>query len=217
MKPSEWEVIILKPTAVFQAFIASQCPDIDPPDLKTLQTDCTAYAIPKQADDEKTLNTIEQHFKLMFHHELSRWLGDAIDHEIKGSFLDFLCCFKFELHNQVVLLEEDFIEGKQMFCVRPRSVLLNWMHSIAEDNEDLTEVLERVNVSHLAENATVVIKNFSKPSDVKGFVQSYFPAIYEVEMSRMCDQIEQWPSVESYQDFVKYFTVDIHTKLVHLN
>ena len=62
MKPSEWEVIILKPTPVFQAFIAAQCPDIDAPDLKTLQTDCTAYAIPKQANDEETLNTIESHY-----------------------------------------------------------------------------------------------------------------------------------------------------------
>ena len=217
MKPSEWEVIILKPTPVFQAFIAAQCPDIDAPDLKTLQTDCTAYAIPKQANDEETLNTIESHFKLMFHHELSRWLGDEVEHEIKGSFLDFLCCFKFELHSQVVLLEDDFSKGKQMFCVRPRSVLLKWMKSIAEEHSDLTAVLEWVNVSHLAENATVVVKNFIQPSEVKGFVRAYYPAIYEVEMSRMCDQVEQWPAINTYQDFARYFTIDIHTQLIHLH
>lgn len=217
MKASKWEIIILKPTAVFQAFIEAQCLTIDPPDFKLLQTDCTAYAIPKQSSEDDVLNTIEAHYKLMFHHELSRWLGEEVEHAIKGSFLDFLCCFKFEMHNQVVLLEKDFKEGQQVFCVRPRSILLKWMRSMSEDNPALTEVLERVNVSHLSENATVVIKNFKKPSEVKGFVQSFYPEIFEVEMSRMCDQAQQWPEVRTYQDFSRYFTVDIHTQLVHLN
>ena len=217
MKASKWEVIILKPTAVFQTFIEAQCPNIEPPDFKLLQTDCTAYAIPKHTNDEDILNTIESHYKLMFHHEMSRWLGDEVEHEIKGSFLDFLCCFKFEMHNQLVLLEKDFKEGQQVFCVRPRSVLLKWMKSLSEESTELCEVLEQVNVSQLSENATVVIKNFKQSSEVKSFVESFYPEIFEVEMSRMCDKAQQWPAVSSYQDFSRYFTVDIHTQLVHLN
>ena len=217
MKASKWEVIILKPTAVFQTFIEAQCPNIEAPDFKLLQTDCTAYAIPKHTNDEDILNTIESHYKLMFHHEMSRWLGDEVEHEMKGSFLDFLCCFKFEMHNQLVLLEKDFKEGQQVFCVRPRSVLLKWMKSLSEESTELCEVLEQVNVSHLSENATVVIKNFKQSSEVKSFVESFYPEIFEVEMSRMCDKAQRWPAVSSYQDFSRYFTVDIHTQLVHLN
>lgn len=217
MKPNEWEVIILKPTAVFQAFIAAQCPDIEAPDLNVLKTDCTAYIIPKQECDEEVLNVIEAHFKEMFHHELSRWLGDNVEHDIKGSFLDFLCCFKFELHNQFVLLEDSIQLGKQLFCVRPRAVLLKWMKSVVEDQQDLSDVLERMSVSDLAENATVVIKNFSNPHEVKGFLRDHYSSIFEAEMCRMSDDMEQWPKIDSYQDFSRYFATDIHTKVVHLN
>ncbi|MCC5791041.1 MAG: hypothetical protein JJT82_00315 [Legionellaceae bacterium] len=217
MKKNQWEIIILKPTPVFQAFIASQCPDVEAPDYNLLKTDTTAYIIPRQADDESTLNLIESNFKRMFHFEISRWLGDEVQHDIKGSFLDFLCCFKFELHSQMVLLEKEIQDVQQLFCVRPRSILLQWMRSMVQNQPELHDVLERVEVSHLAENATVVLKNFVRPDEVKNFIRVYYPDIYSAEMLRMCDQVDHWPKLENYQDFMRYFTIDIHSQVVHLS
>lgn len=217
MQQSQWEIIILKPTAVFLSFLASQLPHVNLPDLRLLQTDNTAYVIKKQKDDEETLNEIERHFARMFRHEICRWLGEDARNEIEGSFLDFLCCFKFELHSQIVLMEDSFDNGKQLIRIKPRSVLLKWMKTAVEEQPELTTVLENVSLSHLAENATVLVKNFNILSDIKPFLKQYYHILFEAEMLRMCDNEEQWPMVDSYQTFSRYFTVDIHTQLIHLH
>ena len=127
MQQSQWEAVILKPTSVFLSFLAAQLPQVDLPDLKILQTNNTAYLMRKQASDEETLNEIERHFATMFRHEICRWLGEDARNEIEGSFLDFLCCFKFELHSHIVLLENSFEAGQQLIRIKPRSVLLKWI------------------------------------------------------------------------------------------
>lgn len=217
MKPSQWEIIILKPTRVFSSFLASQLPDIELPELRLLQTNNTAYVIAKQKDDEQTLNEIERHFPFMFRHEICRWLGEDARNEIEGSFLDFLCCFKFELHSHIVLMEESLSAGKQLLRVKPRSVLLKWMKSAVEDQAELVTILDKINVSHLAENATVVVKNFTNLLEIKPFLTQHYQPIFEAEMLRMCDSAEQWPLVDTYQTFSRYFAVDIHTQLIHLH
>jgi hypothetical protein len=217
MQQSQWEAIILKPTAVFLSFLSAQLPQVDLPDLKLLQTDNTAYLIRKQASDEETLNEIELHFATMFRHEICRWLGKDARNEIEGSFLDFLCCFKFELHSHIVLLENSFEEAQQLVRIKPRSILLKWIKSVAQEDSELIDVLDKVNLADLAENATVIVKNFCQLSEVKTFLRQYFPIIYEAEMLRMCERGEQWPYVDSYESFCRYFAVDIHTQMVHLH
>ncbi|KTD63355.1 hypothetical protein [Legionella spiritensis] len=217
MQPSQWEVIILKPTKVFLSFLASQLNDSNLPDLGLLHVDNTAYVIPKQNSDEATLNEIERHFTTMFRHEICRWLGNDARNEIEGSFLDFLCCFKFELHSQIVLMEKNLSEGRQLLRIKPRSVLLKWMKSAVEDDRELSDVLEKINITHLSENATVVVKNFEHLGEVKPFLKHYYKPIFEAEMLRMCERQEQWPAVDSYQTFSRYFAVDIHTQLIHLH
>ena len=217
MQQSQWEAVILKPTSVFLSFLAAQLPQVDLPDLKILQTNNTAYLMRKQASDEETLNEIERHFATMFRHEICRWLGEDARNEIEGSFLDFLCCFKFELHSHIVLLENSFEAGQQLIRIKPRSVLLKWIKSVVEEDDDLIAVLNKINLADLAENATVIVKNFQKLTEIKAFLKQYFPLIYEAEMLRMCDRGEQWPYVDSYESFCRYFAVDIHTQLVHLH
>lgn len=217
MKPSPWEIVILKPTSVFLTFLASQLNGVKLPDIKLLQTDNTAYVIKKQQTDEDTLREVERLYPTMFRHEICRWLGKEARNEIEGSFLDFLCCFKFELHSHLVLMEKTISDGNQLLRIRPRSILLKWMRSAIEDETDLTAVLDRINLTHLAENATVVIKNFAQLAAIKPFLKTHYQTIFEAEMNRMCDRPEQWPDVDSYQAFCRYFAIDIHTQLVHLH
>ena len=218
MEQSQWEIVILKPTFVFLSFLAAQLPDTELPELRVLQSDTTAYAIRKQASEEATLDEIEKHFPMMFKHEIRRWLGDNIRNEIEGSFLDFLCCFKFELHSQIVVMEPSIAKGQQLLCIKPRTVLFKWMKSASVDEqEDSTSVIERLNLSHLADNATVVVKNFNQLSEVKPFVQHYYRPIFKAEMLRMCGTTDQWPAVDSFQKFNRYFSVELHTQLIHLH
>ncbi len=217
MQTSQWEVIILKPTRVFLSFLASQLPDTELPELKTLQTDCTAYVMRKQPDDEATLDELERHFSKMFHHEISRWLGPDAHNAIETSFLDFLCCFKFEMHNHQVLMERSIQEAKQLICIKPRSVLLKWMRSAVGDHYELTQILDQVHVSRLAENSTVVLKSFAKLADIKPFLNQFYKTLFDAEMSRMCGEPDEWPMVNSFETFSRYFAVEIHTQLIHLS
>jgi hypothetical protein len=217
MTQNESDVLILKPTPVFMSFLASQLPDLEFLDIGPMPTDYTAYTLPKHESDEETLDEIERHFPMMFKHEIHRILGDRIQHEIEGTFLDFLCCFKFELHSQIVVMEPTIDEGHQLVCVKPRSVLLKWMKSAFNDQIDLTSVLAKMDVSHLAKNATVLVKNFKHPSDLKPFIKDFYRPIFKAEMLRMCDNAEQWPEVDSFQTFSRYFAVEMHTQLIHLH
>lgn len=218
MEQNQWEVVILKPTQVFLSFLASQLPeDIELPDLNLLQTDTTAYTIKKYEDDEETLNEIERNFPTMFRHEIKRWLGDDVQYDIEGSFLDFLCCFKFEMHSHIVLLEPSIKKAHQLLRVKPRTVLLKWMKTTVEKESDLANVLDRINVTHLAENATLVIKNFECLEDIETFIKEFWKPIFKAEMLRMCDQANQWPEVDSFKTFTRYFAIDIHTQLIHLH
>ena len=216
MKQDQWEILILKPTANFLPFLAEQLPGVDLPSLRLLQMDSTAYIMAKQNSEEETLNEIERHFTTMYRHEIKRWLGKNANNKIVGTFLDFLCCFKFELNSQIVLMEPKLTAGQHLLKVKPRSVLLKWLRTTLEQDTELNAVIERINLANLAENATVFVKSFSSLADIKSFVKDYYQSIFEAEMLRMCDKAAEWPVVDSYQAFSRYFAVDIHTQLVHL-
>lgn len=218
MQQNQWEIVILKPTPTFVSFISSQLPEVELPQLRLLQADNTAYIIARKNSDEETLNEIERHFSRMFTHEIKRWLGEHAHNKIEGTFLDFLCCFKFELHSRIVMMAPSITEGRQLLCIKPRSVLLKWMKSAIEEQSDadLTSVLERVNAYCLAENAIVIVNNFRQLTDIKPFIKQYYQPIFEAEMLRIYDKAEEWPAVDSYQTFNRYFSVETHTQLVHL-
>lgn len=218
MKPSQWVILVLKPTPVFLSFLKSQLPlDVELPDLQLLQTDSTSYVLQNQLTDEAMLDELERQYPAMFRHEIARWLGEHARNEIEGSFLDFLCCFKFELHSHMVVMEPTLANGKQLLRIKPRSVLLKWIKSSVENEPELVDVLDRVHLNELAENATVVVKNFPKLVDVKAFMKENYLPIFEAEMARMGQKAEQWPAMDSFDTFNRYFTTQIHSQLIHLH
>jgi len=225
MQQCQREVIFLKPTSALLSFLAEQLPHATLPDLNAMQSDTTAYTIPVHETDEALLDTIEQHFSYMFQYEIERWLGIEATLDIKATFLDFLCCFKFEIHSNIVLLEPSMQDGKQLLRVKPRALLLKKMQEIIEnqhldghcdDDGDDVLVIEQIKLANLTENATVVIKNFEQVDEIKPFVQQFYRPIYKLEMMRMCEQREQWPEMLSFDAFSRYFLVDVHTNIIHL-
>ncbi|MBI2785855.1 MAG: hypothetical protein HYX60_05940 [Legionella longbeachae] len=216
MRQSEHEIMVLKPTAVFLSFLASQLPETKFPDLRLLQIDNTAYLLQKHTSDEATLNEIEKHFSMMFRHEICRWLGDQARSDIETNFLDFLCCFKFELHNHIILMEPSIEKSHQLLILKPRMALLNWIKTAIEGQEELQDVIEKIGLTHLEENATVLVKNFSNLTEIKPFIKEYYQPIFTTAMSRMSNQPVQWPLIDSLQMFNQYFAIEIHTQLIHL-
>lgn len=217
MRQQSYEIVILKPTAVFLSFLAAHLPEIKLPDLRLLQIDNTAYAISKRNSDDATLDEIEKHFTTMFRHEISRWLGDSARSEIETCYLDFLCCFKLEFHNHIILLESAIKNAQQLLVLRPRMPLLDWLKNTAEGQEELADVIDRVQLANLQENATVLVKNFANLTEIKPFIIDYYRPIFKSAMTRITSQSEQWPKIDSLQDFKEYFAIEIHTQLIHLH
>jgi hypothetical protein len=214
-RPSE--IVVLRPTTVFLSFLASQLPQSNLPSLKLLQTDCTAYVINKHTSNEDTVEEIEKNCTAMFRHEICRWLGDDARNPIESNFLDFLCCFKFELHSHIILMEPTIEKGHQLLIVKPRTMLFKWIKSAVEGPKELENVMERITLSNLVENSTVIVKNFSQLKEIKSFLNQYHKPIFETAMSRMSKQSNEWPVVNSFQSFRQYFAIEIHTQLIHLH
>ena len=105
MRQYDREIIVLKPTHRFLSFLVDQRPDFQWPALNSFQKDPTAYTFPRHDTDDALLYEMEKHFPEMFRHEVARWLGEDASEAIEGSFFDFLCFFKFELHSQCVCLQ----------------------------------------------------------------------------------------------------------------
>jgi hypothetical protein len=208
------EIVVLRPTQVFLSFLASQLPEKSIPTFQSLQTDNTAFVIKKHPTNEGTLEELERLYSKMFRYEISRWLGSDARNEIEKSFLDFLCCFKLEFHAHLIMLEPSLTQATHMLQLRPRIKVLRWLQEKAEEQEDLADIMECVTLNNLTENASVVIKNFDKLTEIKPFLKKYYKSLFATAMSRMCSQRSQWPNIDSFDEFNNYFSIQIHTHLI---
>lgn len=216
MRHSPHELLVLKPSPVFLAYLAAKLPGTELPSLKLLNIDNTAYVFEKQKTNQDMLDQIGKKFSLMFHHEISRWLGDKVHDQIETSYLDFVCCFKFELHNHIVLMEKSIEQGKSLLIIQPRQALLDWIKEELREQEELVNVLDKVELTHIIENATSLVKNFQNLSEIKPFINIYYPSLFKMAMSRISSQSHKWPQIHSIQTFSLYFAIEVHTQLIHL-
>lgn len=217
MKKGLSEIVVLRPTAAFLAFLASQLPESHVPSFSCLQKDSTAYVIKRRATDEETIDEIARYFSQMFRHEICRWLGRDARNKIEDSFFDFLCCFKMEFHKHLILMEPTLDAARQMILINPRLALLTWMKEVVKEEEDLSEILEKVSLSHLLENASALLKNFSALKDIKPFLQQQYWFVFVKSMKRFSSHYQDWPKIDSLSAFIQYFSIEIHTQLIHLH
>ncbi len=214
MPQNDLSVLILKPTENFLEFLASQLPDIYLPTLSKIKHDSTAYSIPKCEDDESILNTVEMFYPLMLKHESSRLVGKHLSNEISGSFFDFLCCFKFELHTEVMSVNAT-IEGEEhVLCIHPRSVVVSIASeniTKAEDTEDLSYI------SNFTENTTALVQNFHDVSEIRPFMRNHYRPIIKQEMQRLSEYAQYCPVVSSFKLFSRYFDIEFHAHVIHLH
>lgn len=217
MQPAPREIILLKPTSLFLAFLANHLPGNIMPDIELLSIDATAYSLPLHDKEEALVDSLEANFPFMFQYEIKRWLGEDSVFDIKASFLDFLCCFKFEMHSHLILLEPSFETGQQLLCIKPRHLCFEIIDQPSLENTETLDLVRQVHLTHLKENATVIIKNFQLLSDISPFLEQYFLPIVKMEMMRMEIAEVYWPPITSFELFTQYFEVNIHTHVVHLN
>lgn len=208
------EIVVLRPTTVFLSFLASQLPAEYVPTYKSLQTNNTAYIIKKHATNDATVGELAGLYRRMFRYEISRWLGENARNDIEKNFLDFLCCFELNFHSHLIVLEPSLQQAKQMLQLRPRLKLFLWLKTIAEECNELTTIMQNSTLANVGENSTLVLKNFPNLIDIKPFVHKYYKSLFVTAMSRICNQQELWPKMDTFEEFSHYFTVQIHTHLI---
>jgi hypothetical protein len=209
-----FEIVVLRPTNVFLLFLTSQLPKELVPGFKCLQTDNTAYVIKKFDTKEDTLNELERLYTKMFRHEICRWLGSDARNAIEQRFLDFLCCFKLEFHSHLIALEPSLQKEQQMVQLKPRMKLLQWVQSMVAEQPDLARIMDQVTLPDLIENASVVVKKFNHLTEIKPFLRTCYPYLFETAMSRMSNQPHKWPKINSLEAFGNYFEIELHTQLI---
>ncbi len=217
MTQSESNILILKPTSQFISFISSQLPGIELPSLDLLRADTTAYSLPGCDSDDAVLAELEKFFPLMLKYEASRLVGPECANNITGSFLDFLCCFKFDLHSRVLLMEPTIYDAHQLVSVKPRAIEFKWRPMAQENQLDFSSLLKKIDLSRFSESATILVKNFEYLTDISPFIQHHYEPLVNAEMTRMSESAEDWPSVNSFTMFSEYFEVEIHSQLIHLH
>lgn len=218
MQQRQREVLFLRPTPAFLSFLKAQLPQATLPELDIIQTDLTAYTLPVYSSEDELLDVIEANSPYMFRYEVERWFGLGNARYLNISFFDFLCCFKFELHSHIVLLEPTVLSGTHILRVKPRQLLVKLMQTIyiGVIEGPPAVAIEQVTCAYLTENATVIIKNFERLQAIQPFIQQHYYPIFKMEMMRVCESREHWPIVNSFADFSQYFLIDVHTHLIHL-
>jgi len=209
-------IIVLKPTSFFTSFVIEQLPDFDCPNEEDLESDYTAYTLPVCDSDDALLEHLERFFPFMFRHEVTRLLGKNLATKIKADFLDFLCCFKFEVHSHSVLMESSIQDCHQLVCVKPRVVDLEWLQE-SDDQIEVRGILHALNTSQTGQTASLLVRHYDRLADLKPLVQRYCRPLLKQDFMKKAAQLIQWPSVSSLQMFHRYFTVEVHTQVVHLH
>lgn len=210
-------IIILKPRSFFTSFVAEQLSDFDCPLEEDLESDYTAYTIPACDSDEALFEQLERLSPYMFRHEVVRLLGKNLASKIKADFLDFLCCFRFEVHAHSVLTESSIEDCHELVCVKPRVIDLEWKPATNDDEIEVRDILQTMNLSQVPQTASVLVKKFDKLADIKPLMQRYCRPLLKQEFMKKAAQLIQWPSTSSIQMFNRYFAIEVHTQLVHLH
>lgn len=216
MHQRNYQVVVLRPTAAFLSLLAIQLSESELPSLELLQTDNTSYLIPKAASDDELLELLQQFSPTIFHHEIYRWLGDKVFTGMEFSFFDFLRCFKFEIHSHILLMEPNIQQGHQALIIKPRSLLFQGIQASSTEQGAGLKQQDRVALTNMADCATVMIKNFSKLSEIKPFIERNYGSLFDLIKCRMSKNATEWPRVNSFHAFKQYFTIHIHTQLISL-
>lgn len=212
MPQNELSILILKPTKNFIALISAQFPDFYDSDSSLPCLNNMAYSIPKCHDDESVLNVLENFYPLIFQHELNRLVGNKVSERIDATFFDFLCCFKFELYSDVVMMDTTKDNAERVLCVEPRSVSLFCSPQASQVTREKLSLKPSLN-----HYTTAWVKSFRDETEIDLFLKHHYRPILQEEMKRFSNDAAYLPVVNSFKLFTRYFDVKWHAPLVRLH
>ncbi len=212
--PHDQSCIILKPTPFFVSFITEQLPDFEEVIQLEQGADNTAYTIPICDSDEDLFEHLERLYPYMFRYEVTRLFGKALADKLSADFLDFLCCFKFDVHSQPLMLGTSLKDRRQLVCVKPRTISFEWTSS---EDPIVVKDLMKTHALFTSINTTTVLIKHCDTLDIKPLLKRYCRPLLQTNGMKQPAQVIQWPTLQSWRLFDRYFAVEVHTQLVHLH
>lgn len=209
-------IIILKPTSFFLSFVTEQLSDFEQTEEAEMSADNTAYTMPSYDNDDALLEHLERLYPYMFQHEVVRLFGQSIASKINADFLDFMCCFKFEVYAEPLLMATSVEDCHQLVCVKPRVVSFDWMPTSGNDHIKVKGLVQTLDLFRATPAATALVKTLDK-LDLKPLLHRYCKPLLKADLMKKAMQMIQWPTTQSWQMFNRYFAVEVHTQLVHLH
>ena len=150
----------------------------------------------------------------MFRYEVTRLFGKALADKLSADFLDFLCCFKFDVHKQPLMVGTSLKDCRQLVCVKPRTIAFEWAPS--EDPIVVNDLMKTHDLFALINTTTVLVKHVDN-LDIKQLLNCYCRPLLQANVMKKPAQVIQWPTSQSWRLFDRYLAVEVHTQLVHLH
>lgn len=202
------QVVFIKPTSVFYAFLLSQLGEEKLPDYKLLTVDTTAFLIPYFQEEEKTIEFIASIYPNIFKYEIQRWLGKEVKNAIFERYDDFVSCFRLSYHSYVFSTTP--LTSKNAFValsVHPQKALLT---AIKKDSKLMTA--SQLQLPHIEENGSVFLLPLNEDEELICFLHEQFESIASLEKKRL--GLLDAPIINTYHEFIEYFSVHIHSHVL---
>lgn len=98
--------VVLKPTAVYLAWLKSRDDDFPDITLEQLRANCHVFLVPQFDEPEQVIGYFDERYEHIFAAELASWGLDESEFPSDMSLQAFWTFFELEIHDSVVDLEE---------------------------------------------------------------------------------------------------------------
>ncbi len=98
--------------------------------------------------------------------------------------------------------------NRYALVVKPSEVYLKWAHKYFQDGQDIT-------LEELQSDSTVYLIPEMETGLDTWLMQNY-EMIFEYEMDSWCQDRKSWPENPSYEEFVEFFQISLHSIVVDL-
>lgn len=89
--------------------------------------------------------------------------------------------------------------------IKPTEKVLGWLHQNIEETAELT-------LSDIRSDSTaLLLPLFDEPDEAMEFIQESYLDIFENELASWEIVEESWPTVRSFETFLKWFDVEFHS------
>jgi hypothetical protein len=201
-------MVIISPTPVFYAFLASQLPKEKLPPYHLLQVDKTCFLMPYFQDETETLDYVVSCYSDLFLGEIKRWLGANASNPISDNYSDFVCCFNLAFHTFV--FSKNHLNQKEdlyALVMHPKESLYLYLKK-----QETRINWKNISFDCFSENGTAVLLPISDINDALGYLAMNYQMMIGIEKNRL--GVSQFPDITSLSELNQFYSYSLHQRIL---